>query len=300
MTNSNFIIKIGQVESITDDNEGGRIKVRIIDDKQIPSTDLPFAFPLLPKVFHIIPKIGESVLVFLTDINDRQSDRYYIGPIISQMQYLEKDEYNYGRGTSTSLLNGQSTSPLTKISMFDITRGSFPDNSDISMLGRESEDVILKKGEVDIRCGIRGKIVGSDNPNLKGYIAFNDSDPAYIQMKYENNLISKRYGSNDKGTNSIINIVADKINLVSHSDSNQFDLTNKDNLIDKKTMQNMLDNMHPAAYADKIIEVLNLMRECIISHVHPYPGLPSCNTSSIQTLSNYNMDDIKSNFVRIS
>ena len=293
-------MKMGQVESITDDSEGGRIKARTVDDGKVSIDEIPYAFPLLPKVFHVMPKVGECVLVIFNEQGNRLSDRFYIGPIISQNQYFEKDNYDYGRGTSTSLISGRSISPLTKLSMYDSTRGAFPSDEDVAMVGRESEDIILKQGEIDIRCGIRGEAINNDDPNLRGYVLYNSTDPAYIQLKRENNLSSVRYGANDRGTNSVVNVVADKINLLSYSDPNQFNLTDKDELITKEEQQKILDNAHPAVYGDELINLLNIMRSCIIQHVHPYPAISCCNTSDIQALSNYDMNQIKSNFVRIS
>lgn len=300
MALTNYILKFGQVESITDESEGGRIKARIIDDGECATNELPYAFPLLPKTFHITPKIGECVLVLLNEQGNKFGDRFYIGPVISQNQYFEIENYNYGRGTSGSLLKGQGIAPLQKLSMYDATRGAFPSDEDVALVGRRSEDVILKDGEIDIRCGIRGQAIESENPNLKGYVLFNNNDPAYIQLKREDNLCTTKFGANDRGTNSVVNVVADKINLLSYSDANQFNLTDKDDLITKDEINRILNNAHPATYADELIEVLNIMRQCIIDHCHPYPGLSACNTSSIQALSNYDMNKIKSNFVRIS
>lgn len=300
MALTNYILKFGQVESITDESEGGRIKARIIDDGECATNELPYAFPLLPKTFHITPKIGECVLVLLNEQGNKFGDRFYIGPVISQNQYFEIENYNYGRGTSGSLLKGQGIAPLQKLSMYDATRGAFPSDEDVALVGRRSEDVILKDGEIDIRCGIRGQAIESDNPNLKGYVLFNNNDPAYIQLKREDNLCTTKFGANDRGTNSVVNVVADKINLLSYSDANQFNLTDKDDLITKDEINRILNNAHPATYADELIEVLNIMRQCIIDHCHPYPGLSACNTSSIQALANYDMNKIKSNFVRIS
>ena len=239
----------------------------------------------MPKVFHVKPKVGEGVLVIINEEGNKFSDMFYLGPIISKEQYIYKDEYNYGRGTSGSMLKGKSVGPLVKLSMYDSTRGSFPSDEDVALVGRKGEDVILKEDEIDIRCGIRGQVVGSDDPNLQGYVLYNVTDPAYIQLKRKNNLCTKKYGSNDRGTNAVVNVVADKINLLSYSDPNQFNLT---------------DNAHPATYADELIDLLNIMRDCVLSHLHPYPGLSCCNTSNIQTLAQYDMEQIKSNFVRIS
>ena len=74
-----------------------------------------------------------------------------------QPQYFHQEYYNGGRGTSSSLLQGSITNPLETIDHYDETKGSFPETNDIALVGRKSEDIILKDGEIDIRCGIRGQ-----------------------------------------------------------------------------------------------------------------------------------------------
>lgn len=213
---------------------------------------------------------------------------------------MENDQYNYGRGSSDSMSNGTSLAPLEKISMYAETEGSFPKKEDVAIVGRTSEDVILKDGEIDIRCGIRQKPTSNENPNIKGHVLYNNTDPSYIQLKYEPNLCGKKYGNNDKGTNSVVNIVSDKINLISYSDPNQFNLTDKEKLISKEELLRILDNMHPAAYADELITILKVIINAVYTHVHPYPGMSPCNTSEIQQMTNLDLNKVKSDFVRIS
>ena len=84
-----FILKLGQVVDVNDETGGGRIKVKIAQDK----TNGEYAFPLLPKPIQVKPKVGEGVIVLSSELNNPDSNRFYIGPIISQPQYFEKDEY---------------------------------------------------------------------------------------------------------------------------------------------------------------------------------------------------------------
>ena len=219
------IFKIAQVESVDDFADGLRIKARMQQDHTIGTKDLPYAFPLLPKTIYSVPKVGECVLITTSKIGNNQSNRYYIGPIISQPQFQYKDSYEYGRGSAISLLQGAEVKPLEKISNYSSTNGSFPNINDIAIVGRKSEDVILKDGEIDIRCGIRGKSEGDDK--LIGNVIFNQKDPTYIQLKHKNGLV---HGDNIEA-NGIINLVSDKINLISHQDKNYFNLTDQNELI---------------------------------------------------------------------
>lgn len=291
----NFIIKRAQVESITDEADGMRIKARLPQDGDVPTSELPYAFPLLPKSFQTQPKIGEGVFIICDSLNNINGNRYYIGPIISQPQYNEKDEYSYGRGTASSLLQGGMIEPLKKISNYNSTNGAFPSQESVSVVGRDTEDIELKNGNVNIRCGIRGKSL-DDNTDLRGNVIFNNIDPAYLKLKYKKNLTSGK----GKEANSIATLVADKINLVSHKDINGFNLTDNQNLINDYEYQRLMDNLHQLPYGDKLVEVLEIIRSAIINHVHPYPLLPPCNAGAIPSLSSYNLNDILSDNVRIS
>ena len=116
-------ILIGEVIDIDDPNDGGRIKVFIkgLDDKEFDFNNsgdidtkkelshLPHAFPLLPKFLNVMPKIGESVFVLLTNKDNKYSGRMWIGPIISQPESLDEDPYltslsNLTQGANISLI----------------------------------------------------------------------------------------------------------------------------------------------------------------------------------------------------
>lgn len=290
-----YIIKKAQVESIIDEADGMRIKARLPQDGDIPTAELPYAFPLLPKSFQSLPKVGEGVFIICDSLNSVKGNRYYIGPIISQPQFNEKDEYSYGRGTATSLLQGSMIEPLKKISNFSETNGAFPSKDSVSIVGRDSEDIEMKNGNINIRCGIRENTLTSDD-DLKGKVIFNSLDPTYLKLKYKKNLSSGK----GKEANSIATLVADKINLVSNKDINGFNLTDKDTLIPDSEYQRLMDNLHQLPYGDKLVEFLNLLRQAILTHVHPYPLLPPCNAGAIPSISSYNLQDILSENVRIS
>ena len=117
---NHYVIKMAQVESVEDDADGLRIKARLSQDGMKTTSELPYSYPLLPKTFRIVPKVGEGVLIFLSELGNNDSNRYYIGPIISQDQKLNFDQYDYGRGTALSLLQGGEIEPLTKLSKYTI------------------------------------------------------------------------------------------------------------------------------------------------------------------------------------
>lgn len=289
-----ILIKMAQVESVIDDADGLRIKARLSQDGSIATKDLPYSFPLLPKTIQCVPKVGEGVLIFFSEVGNNLSNRFYIGPVLSQPQFQEYESYFYGRGSTLSLLQGGSVKPLEKISNYDATRGAFPKVNDIALIGRKTEDVVLKDGEIDIRCGIRGK--AAHHESLLGDVIFNTQSPSYIQLKYKKGLVT----SENREADSVINLVADKINLISHKDKNYFNLTDQEELIKETELDSIMSQLHQLPYGDILLEVLLKIRDAIVNHVHPYPGLPPCLDQYIVSLNGTDFNKILSDNVRIS
>ncbi len=88
------LIVIGRVVSISDEFDGGRIKARVegVDDTNSDS-ELPYSFPLIPKHLNIMPKVGESVLIFKSSLENDKENRLWVGPIISQPHKLNNDPH---------------------------------------------------------------------------------------------------------------------------------------------------------------------------------------------------------------
>jgi hypothetical protein len=116
-------IYYGDVVSIEDETDGGRIKVRIPDlDNKTSDANLPWSYPLLPKYFHVYPQVGEKVRVFLEDINFPERSRYWLGSVISQPQKIGYD----GKLTALSTTNLAITNPETAPSKLPDADGVYP------------------------------------------------------------------------------------------------------------------------------------------------------------------------------
>lgn len=300
------VIRIGEVISVDDEYHGMRIKVRLEQDNGVTSDKIPYAFPLLPKTLQSIPKIGEAVLIILSTLSNKNSIRYYIGPLISQPQYFHQEYYNGGRGTSSSLLQGSLSKPLETIDHYDETKGAFPETNDIALVGRKSEDIVLKDGEIAIRCGIRGqKLFDVFSPeyydidkfsSLKGDVVFNKTNPAYLQLKYQRGICKGKKQVAD----SVINVVADKINLISHKDRESFELTDQKDLIVPENLDNIMSKLHQVPYGDVLKETLINVYAAIKNHTHQYPGLPPVECPFILKLDLKDLENLLSEHVRIS
>ena len=303
------IVKIGQVEAVegdgrvADDNGALRVKARIQPlDSNTPVEELPWCFPLLPRTLQTIPKVGEAVLIINSILEEDKSQRYYIGPIISQPQMMEKDEYVYGRGTALSNIMGGYTEPLERLSNYgEATEWSFPKKDEVALVGRSGEDIILGDGEVDIRCAIRKK-PAIPSGGMKGNVMFNTEDPAYIQLRYMPGKIRKQE-KDIKATNSVANIVADKINLISHQDRNYFkrDITDQNHLVNEERINELMGKLQPAVLGNALVELLDLMRQAILHHSHSWADEePYIMNTVCEELSKKNIKDVLSNDVRLS
>ena len=333
--NSSLFIP-GRVEYVESSNEmaiageydGWRLKVRTDNDGNKDTFDLPWAFPALPKTFQSIPKPGEGVFVLNGEIGNGDSQRYYLGPIISQPQFQEMCSYgDGGRGPAMSLLDTSkplTKKPLTSISRKrEMTHGSFPDLQDVALVGRGQEDIVLKyrntqdgpESEIDLRAGIRLEPTDTTIKYLKGNVVFNSDNPAYIQIKYAKNGVSglnDGEGDNDiekyesqttRSGNGVINLVADKINIISHQDNNMFgsSISDSDNLIKKGELDQIMSLLHRSVYGDELITVLEKIVNVLATHTHPFIMLPPIiDGTELADLIAYDYEKIISPHVRIS
>lgn len=281
------ICYICRVLSVHDDYKGLRIKVWLEGvDKGMPSDptkydafieNLPYCFPAMPKFVHVNPRVGELVLVFLQTIDGFYGNRFFIGPIISQ-DYFLKQEYD---ATSRTLLNEHTDrdafAPQPNPDADPANHGTIPEREDIALRGRSNSDVILKDGEVWIRCGF------NEDPDalLPHNLVYNEKDPAAIQLKYEKSLEHDDY-------NSSVNVIADRINLISHDSRTDFTglLTDPDKMVTEEGMRKILEDAHPIPYGDNLIAFLTEFVRIFKTHVHAFVKSPVVlNANDTATLS---------------
>lgn len=297
-SNPNILIKLCEVLSVYDDADGARIKVHLSpEDDGKNFNDIPYAFPLLPKMLHIKPKVKEGVLVLLTETGNGYSNRYYVGPIISQPQYLSFDPFPLN---SLSTYPGARFKPDASLAMYPEANGSFAKDEDIAIYGRKKNDVILTENDVRIRCGSRLQ--------EKNLCTFNKNDSAYILLRHDENahsdfVDSKQLLNGNLSTivqkpKSSATIVADKINLISNY-SRDFK-NDPDNLISNEDLEKIYQNAHQLPYGDVLVKFLKTFVNAFVNHIHPYPGMePRPTTKDFKNVRDYNFNKILSQDIRI-
>jgi hypothetical protein len=262
-------IYYGEVISIDDPNDGGRIQARILGlDNKISNSELTWCFPMLPKFFHIYPKVGEMVKIFLEEAKFPQRSRHWMGSIISQPQKIGYD----GPYTALSTTNRSLVQPEPAPSTYPDANGVFPTKDEVAIVGRVNTDIILKNNEVHLRAGKH------DNDNI---FKLNAKNPATISLVFETKSGTTEYYSNGI-------IMANKIALISHIGIPQF----KTAQLSSDDRTKIFANAHPMARADVLVEVLKIMRTTIVNHIHGYSTLPADKNATIKALEELNFDNI--------
>jgi len=278
-------IKMGKVVSIQDEYGMGRIRVRVFGnqnvggDNNVLDDDLGYAFPLIPKHLSIIPKVGEMVWVLVIGKTKQRVDRFYFGPVISQLNKLEYDDFD--SQSPQRPFTFASRKPDRAVTARDTTNfvipeliGVFPKADEVSIQGRFNTDITQKKNEVVIRAG---KFEPSTSNEFK--IQFNYKTQAFIQIKNDVTYPSvSNPEQTEKGT--VTNIVANKINLLTHKDGTPTITLDNEMLINDEELNKILTEAHQVPFGDILLEYLKLLKNAIFSHVHNGNGNPATDLAS--------------------
>ena len=283
-------IKFGQVIDNYDPLGAGRIKVRVSGaDLHNSNSQLLWAVPLLPKMLHIIPKLNETVMIINRDLGNDGSQRFYIGPVISQPQFMYEDTpmENALQLFDGSMIGGDEN-PLNR----DNALGTLPKDEDIAILGRKDSDIILKDNDIRIRCGVK-----KTNPKDKREFVFNDVHPAFIKLKHYNDkeIPLGNY-------QSVATIAADKINLVGTDSRDPFKVDSRKELMSEEEVARFVKEGHQLPFGDNLIDFLKIFIKAFQSHVHPWvgAGMTPCKDFTYKALADYNLESILSTTVRIN
>lgn len=258
---------ITEVVSIDDKAGGKRIKARVMPyDRTLSDSDIPYAFPALPKLIHVLPKVGEAVII-LCDENGK-GQRFYIGPIISQDQFMDKDYF--AMGATNLLKGGLNQNPSYVVDNDRGALGAMAKDEDVAIYGRKDADVIIKDEEVHIRSGAR--------LTKEGKVSFNRESPSFVKLKYHEEPLSQEKSSkknSHKKTRSTALVVADKIILASPSGDEGVNITNNGELVTDTEMVKMIERIHMLPYGDVLADFLYMFLKMFKEHTHKYHNMPT-------------------------
>lgn len=288
----------GIVVSIDDPFDAGRIRVRIEGvDNNISREDelkdpreggLPWCQPLLPKFINVVPKQGETVKVTVHDYRNKKIRREYIGPVIAQQRPPDFIESPFFPSKFKVEVDNYNGAWQQEAASSDGDWRIYPNKDDIGISGRRNTDFILRNksnyDEIILRAGKidYNSIVGNQDENennvVGGSYRLNRKNPAYITINHTLpqtfNPIATTREANKKlnldKDRTHVNIVADKLNLISHEGSNKkgfvTPIIKGEDVLTQIKIEN--EKLHPVPYGDVIWEFMNKMRAYVEGHIH--------------------------------
>lgn len=257
------MIYYAEVVSITDPNGGDRIKARVMPlDKHLSDAEIPFAFPDNPKFLHIKPKVGEAVLIRCADDGNPKSQRFYSGPIISQPQFMNRDDFI---GGATTLLKGGIKNPSPSVDTEAAAKGALAADDDIALYSRKDSELILSDYSARLRCGARL----TENSTVR----FNRENPSLLSLKY---FPEKLELDNEEKIAGFAAVVGDKVAILSPNGDAGVNISDMGEEITDKEIKRLLREVHVLPYGDKLVDLLCAFLKMFKSHTHKYDNLPPC------------------------
>jgi len=304
ITNSNTIQKLDESKQKTDLSGG-------VDPNA--GTEIVWAIPLLPKHLQIMPKVGEKVKLMFFDMGNSQLNRVWVGPLVSQKDKLSYQEsVTAGNILNTSILNkllknvsGNNKNLRTGDKKIGKFRGGFPDKEDIALMGRNNADIILptkstkndklnRGGEVLIRAG------KFDFNNL-GKLSLNTTNPGYLRIKVIESQNS--FNAIDTRPKTMSMLFSDYISLVSYNNNvvGKPYRTEVNPIIGNDAdMLQTHNSLSPLIRGDVLVEFLELLRDYVKNHNHPYHKLPATNANSKDKIEQFDLERLLSQGIRIN
>jgi hypothetical protein len=110
------------------------------------------------------------------------------------------------------------------------------------------------------------------------------------EVKFTREEVSFEKDDTQKG--SVVNVVADKINFISHNGEHTFNLTDPKGLITDEEQVKINNEAHPIVYGDTLVEFLELVKKYVSLHVHAYHGLPADPSTVTTDVLRFDLDSI--------
>ena len=310
------IIHPAIVRSVDDQAGFNRIQAEIVEldvngnvipgkDRNIQKERLPICIPLISEIFHGRPQVGECVLIIAENPSDITSPRFYVGPLLTsqiKLAYQPYEEsvsiFNAGSFNTQNNFNGPTLQGQAKQSSV------LPSPSEVALQGRKDADVVLRPREVEIRAG---------KFKLDSTSELNNETPCRLQLKQiDYNPYSTGIRTADQRLSeefvpySQFNLESTNINLISNEGKfREFNANNPENQSNPrlKDFGDIASRLHPAVFGDELIDLLKLILQFLLTHIHTPQSPPLSNNISTQLepyLNSGKINDLVSNVVRLN
>jgi len=242
-------IYISKVKSIVSDKNDGIIRVHIDNlDDRLDIDELPLCYPLMSRVFSLMPKVDEAVLVLMGSTkesvkNNTRGNRFWIGPIISNYEDILNNELGSSRNLTYDPIS------VNSVNNKENERGKFPidgeDINEISIIGRNNTEISQSDNKIRLRAGKHKK----DSPTQ-----VNLENPVYNILELIDNNTSYSLTAGDE------------IYLVSHKGRNQFK-----KILTKEDIADLKNNTQSMLYGELTVDYLKTLTQAFLTHIHQHP-----------------------------
>ena len=146
---------------------------------------------------------------------------------------------------------------------------------------------------IDINKGSRWQLKSTANDIVKIYKGTGSKATfTATPIEVKKNIPEVKFTTKNDPNTSIVNVVANKINLLSHDGPKSFELADPKGLITDYEQEKINNDAHPLVYGDTLVEFLELVKKYVISHVHPYNGLPADPSKTTTDVMGFNLNTI--------
>ena len=265
---------------------GGEKLKREVEDKEITTLTPP-----KPSIV-IYPELTTFINGNIPLSNDLPPERYKEDDVIKTTLKIQKKDLNTNEITpifpEQDFCNAINVDCLISFEMMPYGKGN--------------RDEAIKKAKeiIDNNKGDKWKIK-CDSPDLLNSYPHASNGIAVFSVtptESKKTIKQTKFVSNENKQSSVINVVANKINFLSHDGEHSFELAQPKRLITDDEQEIINNEAHPIVYGDVLVEFLELVKKYVNAHVHPYNGLPADNASNkldvlrfdLQTLLNHNIN----------
>lgn len=274
-----------------------------------PCTEVPWSVSLMPKQFQVMPKEGEMCMVLIFDSNQPQMNRAWIGPLMSDKSKINFESSESGGDLLNSNVIPKNSRNKTKNrteSGEDLSKkggftGGFPEKLDIAIMSRNNADIVMptfsdggdnltRNGEVLIRAGKFNFVNATKNGKN---LSLNNVNPGYLRLKVT------------QGNTTHTTLYSDYIDLVSYKNSDGSSgvprVFNVNPIVETdEEIINFHNSLSPLVRGDLLVSFLELIRDYVKNHNHPYHQKPATNANSKEEIEKFDLKSIISPNIRIN